>query len=274
MAKIWKGHRGESTRGEYNIECLEDEAKFEREQLKTSAATGLSSSFKSVSLFEPHPASQIDEDEESDQPLDLSSSKSKIASLNSQAEEDGGGGERSDERDSNSTYSSSSQESPVSERSFSPEVQESPRRGPRLSKDEKWMINQGVSDHISIADVIKMEHPELKQTLAGLVSAGNLTELQASELMHIRKRGRNKITAKKSRKKKDDEIVHLKKAVRDAERNQKPVAEEQRDLLLEYAYLEQKLANLTHYLLSWHQMNPDEYQVVVEGEDVQFVRKD
>ena len=24
---------------------------------------------------------------------------------------------------------------------------------------------------------------------------------------------------------------------------------------------EQKLANLTHYLLSWHQMNPDEYQV-------------
>jgi len=274
MAKIWKGHRGESTRGEYNIECLEDEIKFEREQLKTSSATGLSSSFKSVSLFEPNPASQIDEDEESDQPLDLSSSKSKIASLNSQAEEDGGGGERSDERDSNSTYSSSSQESPVSERSFSPEVQESPRRGPRLSKDEKWMINQGVSDHISIADVIKMEHPELKQTLAGLVSAGNLTELQASELMHIRKRGRNKITAKKSRKKKDDEIVHLKKAVRDAERNQKPVAEEQRDLLLEYAYLEQKLANLTHYLLSWHQMNPDEYQVVVEGEDVQFVRKD
>ena len=31
--------------------------------------------------------------------------------------------------------------------------------------------------------------------------------------------------------------VHLKKAVRDAERNQKPVAEEQRDLLLEYAFL-------------------------------------
>ena len=73
MAKIWKGHRGESTRGEYNIECLEEETKFEREQLKTSA-TGLSSSFKSVSLFEPNSASQIDE---SDKPLDLSSSKSK-----------------------------------------------------------------------------------------------------------------------------------------------------------------------------------------------------
>ena len=77
MAKIWKRHRGESTRGQYNIECLEDEMRFEREQLKTSAATGLSSSFKSVSLFEPHPASQIDDDKESDQPIDLSSSKSK-----------------------------------------------------------------------------------------------------------------------------------------------------------------------------------------------------
>jgi len=272
MAKIWKGHRGESTRV-YNNECLEEEIKFERPQLETSA-NGLSSSFKSVSLLEPHPSSQIDNvDEESDQPLDLSSSTSKTASLNSQVEEENGG-ERSDERDSHSSSSSSSYESPVSERSFSPEVQESPRRGPRLTRDEKWMMDQGITGHISIADVIEQEHAALKQTVEGLVRAGNLTESQASELMKIRKRGRNKMTAKKSRKKKDDEIVHLKKAVREAERKQKPVADEQRELLLEYAYLEQKLANLTHFLLSCHRMNPDEYQVVVEGEDVQFVRKD
>ena len=69
MAKIWKGHRGGSTRV-YDIESLEEEIALDR-PLET---TFLSSSFKSVSLLE-QARPQIEE--ESDQPLDLSSSKSK-----------------------------------------------------------------------------------------------------------------------------------------------------------------------------------------------------
>ena len=156
MAKIWKGHRGGSTRG-YNDECLKEEAAAERGDLKTSAAdlgelktsaaefgqlktstaefgrlktsaaemgqlktsaaesrqlktslaehghleasaterrqlktstaefrqlktsgTGFSSSFKSATLLQSHHCkSQSEDDYESDQPLDLSSSKSK-----------------------------------------------------------------------------------------------------------------------------------------------------------------------------------------------------
>jgi len=68
------------------------------------------------------------------------------------------------------------------------------------------MIDQGVTEFISINDVIGKEHPELKRQVEGLVLLGRLTESQAQELLHIRKRGRNKITAKKSRKKKDAEI--------------------------------------------------------------------
>ena len=156
MAKIWKGHRGGSTRS-YNDECLKEEAAAERGDLKTSAAdlgelktsaaefgqlktstvefgrlktsaaemgqlktsaaesrqlktslaehghleasaterrqlktstaefrqlktsgTGFSSSFKSATLLQSHHwKSQSEDDYESDQPLDLSSSKSK-----------------------------------------------------------------------------------------------------------------------------------------------------------------------------------------------------
>merc|ERR1712032_928036 len=148
MAKIWKGHRGGSTRG-YNDECLKEEAAAERGELKTSAAefgqlktstaefgrlktsaaemgqlktsaaesrqlktslaehghleasaterrqlktstaefrqlktsgTGFSSSFKSATLLQSHHCkSQSEDDYESDQPLDLSSSKSNLA---------------------------------------------------------------------------------------------------------------------------------------------------------------------------------------------------
>jgi len=265
MAKIWKGHRGGSTRV-YDIETLEEEIVRER----PPETTALSSSFKSVSLLEPHPSSQIEE--EWDQPLDLSSSKSNAALLNSPEEECVEG---SDERDSNfSSNGSDSNESPLSERSFSPEVEKSPRRGPRLTRDEKWMVDEGLTDHISISDVINKDHAELKQTVEGLLQAGLVDERQAKELMHIRKRGRNKITAKKSRKKKDAEIDHLKKAVRDAQKKQKPVADEQRELFLQLAYWEEKFAELTRYLLISHGMHPDDYQVVVEGDDVQFVGRD
>lgn len=256
----------------YDIESLEEEIALDR-PLET---TFLSSSFKSVSLLE-QARPQIE-----DEPLDLSSSKSNAALVNF-PEEDGvefstkeEGGEGSDERDSNcSSNCSDSNESPLSERSFSPEeVEKSPRRGQRLTRDEKWMMDQGVTEHISIADVIDKEHPELKQTVEGLVQAGSLDESQARELMHIRKRGRNKITAKKSRKKKDAEIDHLKKAVRAAEKKQKPVADEQRELLLQLAFWEERFAELTHFLLISHGMHPDDYQVVVDGDEVQFVGRE
>lgn len=258
----------------YDIESLEEEIVLDR-PLET---TFLSSSFKSVSLLE-QARPQIEE--ESDQPLDLSSSKSNAALVNF-PEEDGvefstkeEGGEGSDERDSNcSSNCSDSNESPLSERSFSPEVEKSPRRGQRLTRDEKWMMDHGVTEHISIADVIDKEHSELKQTVEGLVQAGNLDESQARELMHIRKRGRNKITAKKSRKKKDAEIDHLKKAVRAAEKKQKPVADEQRELLLQLAFWEERFAELTHVILISHGMHPDDYQVVVDGDEVQFVGRE
>jgi len=317
MAKIWKGHRGESTR-DYNIKCLEEQAKAELGELKTSAAefgqlntsaaefrqlktsaaehgqlkasaaerrqlktstaefgqlktsgTGLSSSFKSSSLLQSHHCkSQSEDEEESDQPLDLSSSKSNTAWLYSQEDD---GGEASDERDSNTSCSN---ESPLSERSFSPEVQESPRRGQRLTRDERWMMDQGITEHISIADVIQSDMTELKQTMEVLVQQNKLTENQASELMHIRKRGKNKNAAKNSRKKKDAEIDDLKKAVKEAERKQKPVAEEQRDLLLELSHWEEKLATLTHFLLISHRMNPDKYKVVVYEDEVLFVLRE
>jgi len=242
-------------------------------QLKTSAAefgelknsgTSLSSSFG------PHCCnSQIEEDEDLDQPLDLSSSKSNTTWLYSQEED---GGEGSDERDSNT---SSSNESPLSERSFSPEeVQESPRRGPRLTRDERWMVDQGITEHISLAEVIESDMTELKQRVEGLVQQNRLTETQASELMHIRKRGKNKNAAKNSRKKKDAEIDELKKAVKEAERKQKPVVKEQRDLLLEKSFWEDKLATLTHFLLISHRMDPDEYQVVVDKGEVLFSLRD
>jgi len=248
----------------YDIESLQEESVLER----PPETTALSSSFKSVTLHE-HPSSQIEE--ESDQPLDLSSSKSNAALLNAPEEERGEG---SDERDSNcSSNCWDSNESPLSERSFSPEVEKSPKRGPRLTRDEKWMMEEGVTDHISIADVIDKEHSELKKTVEVLVQAEDLDERQAKELMLIRKRGRNKITAKKSRKKKEAEIDHLKKAVREAETKQKPVADEQRELLLKLAYWEERLAELNHFILMSHGMHPDDYQVVVEGDEVQFVGK-
>lgn len=273
MAKIYK-YRGLSTR-KYKIESLEEEVGLER------PGGHLSPSFKAqVSLLEPqeeeeggrsvtrkkdpavHSSSQ--EEEESDQhPLDLSSSRSNRVFQNSREEDAGGEGS-----DSNSSRSN---ESPLSERSFSPEAENIPRRGPRLTRDEKWMIDQGVTEFISINDVIGKEHPELKRQVEGLVLLGRLTESQAQELLHIRKRGRNKITAKKSRKKKDAEIDHLKKAVREAEKKQKPVADEQRELLLELAFWEEKFAQMTHFLLIAHKLHPDDYQVVVEGEDVKFV---
>jgi len=197
-------------------------------ELKASG-TSLSPSFESVSPSQPQCfKSQIEEEEDLDQPLDLSSSKSNTTWLYSQEED---GGEGSDERDSNT---SSSNESPLSERSFSPEeVQESPRRGQRLTRDERWMVDQGITEHISLAEVIESDMTELKQRVEGLVQQNRLTEAQASELMHIRKRGKNKNAAKNSRKKKDAEIDELKKAVKEAERKQKPVAKEQKDLLLE-----------------------------------------
>jgi len=236
-----------------------------------ASGTSLSSSFDSVTLLQPQRCkSQIKEEEEdSDQPLDLSSSKSNTTWLYSQEED---GGERSDERDSNT---SSSNESPLSERSFSPEeVQESPRRGPRLTRDERWMVDQGITEHISLAEVIESDMTELKQRVEGLVQQNRLTETQASELMHIRKRGKNKNAAKNSRKKKDAEIDELKKAVKEAERKQKPVVKEQRDLLLEKSFWEDKLATLTHFLLISHRMDPDEYQVVVDKGEVLFSLRD
>jgi len=340
MAKIWKGHRGESTWGyKYNVECLEEEAAAELGQPKTSAAqlgklgdpytwktselgelepsaaefgeletstaedgqlktsaaengqlktsgTSLSSSFDSVTLLQLHRCkSQIKEEEEgSDQPLDLSSSKSKqyfarpskstpfstssTTWLYSQEED---GGEGSDERDSNTSRSN---ESPLSERSFSPEVQESPRRGPRLTRDERWMVDQGITEHISLAEVIESDMTELKQRVEGLVQQNRLTEAQASELMHIRKRGKNKNAAKNSRKKKDAEIDDLKKAVKEADRKLKPVAEEEQDLRLALSHWEEKLATLTHFLLISHGMNPDKYKVVIYEDEVLFVLRE
>merc|ERR1712032_1157909 len=307
MAKIWKGHRGGSTRG-YNDECLKEEAAAERGELKTSAAefgqlktstaefgrlktsaaemgqlktsatesrqlktstaefrqlktsgTGFSSSFKSATLLQSHHCkSQSEDDYESDQPLDLSSSKSNTAWLYSQEED---GGEVSDERDSNS---SSSNQSPLSERSFSPEVQESPQRGKRLTRDERWMTDQGITAHISIANVIQSDMTELKQTMEVLVQQNKLTETQASELMHIRKRGKNK----------NAEIDDLKKAVKEADRKLKPVAEEEQDLRLALSHWEEKLATLTHFLLISHGMNPDKYKVVIYEDEVLFVLRE
>jgi len=347
MAKIWKGHRGGSTRG-YNDECLKEEAAAERGDLKTSAAdlgelktsaaefgqlktstaefgrlktsaaemgqlktsaaesrqlktslaehghleasaterrqlktstaefrqlktsgTGFSSSFKSATLLQSHHCkSQSEDDYESDQPLDLSSSKSNTAWLYSQEED---GGEGSDERDSNA---SSSNQSPLSERSFSPGVQESPQRGKRLTRDERWMTDQGITAHISIANVIQSDMTELKQTVEGLVRQNKLTETQASELMHIRKRGKNKNAAKNSRKKKDAEIDDLKKAVKEADLKLKPVAEEEQDLRLALSHWEEKLATLTHFLLISHGMNPDKYKVVIYEDEVLFVLRE
>lgn len=249
MAKIWKAHHGESTRV-YDIESLEEEAAFSRGEMENPAS--LSSSFQHLNTSEE------------DQPLDLSCSKSKLDSQEQVVLDDGEG---SDERDSHSTTSN---DSPLSERSFSPESQESSRRKKSLSRDAKWMRDQGISDHISIEDVIQLENARLKQTLESLVLAGKLTEEQISELMRIRKRGKNTEAAKKSRKKKDNEIVRLKKVVDEKKENLRPVAKEHRELLLEYSFQEEKLAALNREVLSRLGKNPDEYQVVVRGEEVQI----
>jgi len=136
------------------------------------------------------------------------------------------------------------------------------------------MMDQGITEHISIAEVIQSDMTELKQRVDRLVEQSRLTENQASELMLIRKRGKNKNAAKNSRKKKDAEIDELKKAVKEAERKQKPVAKEQRDLLVEKSFWEDKLATLTHFLLISHRMDPDTYQVVVDKGEVLFSLRD
>jgi len=135
-------------------------------------------------------------------------------------------------------------------------------------------MDQGITEHISIAEVIQSDMTELKQRVDRLVEQSRLTENQASELMLIRKRGKNKNAAKNSRKKKDAEIDELKKAVKEAERKQKPVAKEQRDLLVEKSFWEDKLATLTHFLLISHRMDPDTYQVVVDKGEVLFSLRD
>merc|ERR1719495_987596 len=128
---------------------LEEEAAFERGQLKTSALVWTSTM----------------EDEDEDLPLDLSSSSSKWSAVQ---EEDGRDG--SPERDSNS---SSCNESTPSDGSVSPPTQEVPSR-PDLSSSKKkkglakgarWMMREGITAYISHEDVVDSDLKELKQTL-------------------------------------------------------------------------------------------------------------
>jgi len=189
-------------------------------------------------------------------------------------EEDGRNG--SPERDSNS---SSCNESTPSDGSVSPQPQEVPSRSDlssstqkkRLSEGAKWMMEQGISAYISHDDVVFSELKDLKQRLGGLVQAGNLTEAQVEELLkNVRKKGKNTNTARNSRSRKEAEVDNLKRAVGTAEQRQKQEREEREELLAELRHWEGKLAALSRDLMLSCRKNPEEYQIVVEGDEVRF----
>jgi len=234
---------------------LEEEMAFERGQLKTSDPVW--------------PSTEEDEDE--DLPLDLSSSSSRWSTVQ---EEDGRYG--SPERDSNS---SSCNESTPSDGSVSPQPQEVPNRPDlssskqkkRLSEGARWMMEQGISAYISHEDVVFSELKDLKQRLGALVEEGNLTEAQVEELLkNVRKKGKNTNTARNSRSRKEAEVDNLKRKVGTAEQRQKQEKEERKELLAELRRWEGKLAALSRDLMLSCRKNPEEYQVVVEGDEVRF----
>lgn len=235
---------------------LEEEMAFERGQLKTSVPVWTSTN----------------EDEDEDLPLDLSSSSSKWSAVQEEVED---GGDGSSERDSNS---SSCNESTPSDGSVSPPAQEVPSR-PDLSSSKKkkglakgarWMMREGITAYISHEDVVDSDLKELKQTLEGLVRAKNLTEAQSAELMNIRKSGKNTNTARNSRSRKEAEVGNLRRAVETAEQLRNQKRKEKKDLVAELRHWEGKLAALSRDLMLSCKRNPEEYQVVVEGDEVRF----
>jgi len=141
--------------------------------------------------------------------------------------------------------------------------------GIRMNKDEKLAREAGIKLDIK-QDIVDPPMDEFNDML----SKEDLTEEQLNICRDIRRRGKNKVAAQNCRKRKLEQIDELQKKVDEAKRRQQMLQSDHKTLLRTYTEKVNIFTELKKTILNHHQRSSDDFEVVVDGDNVRILPKE
>merc|ERR1712107_672775 len=137
-----------------------------------------------------------------------------------------------------------------------------------LSRDEKLVSEMNIP--CTVEDIIHKPMEELND----LLSRYSVSEEIINICRDIRRRGKNKIAAQNCRKRKLEQIDELQKKVDEAKRRQQMLQSDHKTLLRTYTEKVNIFTELKKTILNHHQRSSDDFEVVVDGDNVRILPKD